>query len=306
MAHDRPTHEPSAKGTSLMDVFKELIKEQEEGRPCALATIVNAQGSIPASNTAKMLVREDGSIAGTVGGGLAEGKVIAEAREIMKTGTPRMISFNLHDNPLLDSGMVCGGSLDVFVEPYLPAISLYLFGGGHVGLVTAEFAHRIGYEVEIIDDRPEFANAERFPWARKVHAGPWSKTMAGLAPNSRSMVFIATHGHVFDAEVLTWAVTTSAGYIGMIGSKRKIQTVRSKLLTAGTPSDRLNRVHAPVGLDIGADTPEEIAVAVLAEMIAHVRGGRALKTASRTISDLDHPSPAATIEDGDEDKRALA
>jgi xanthine dehydrogenase accessory factor len=289
-----------------MDVFKELIKEREEGRPCALATIVNAQGSIPASNTAKMLVREDGTIAGTVGGGLAEGKVITEALAIMKAGKPRMISFNLHDNPLLDSGMICGGSLDVFVEPYLPAISLYLFGGGHVGLVTAEFAHRIGYEVEIIDDRPEFANTERFPWARKVHAGPWSKMMAGLRPDSRSLIFIATHGHVFDAEVLTWAVTTSAGYIGMIGSKRKIQTVRSKLVAAGTPATRLDRVHAPVGLDIGADTPEEIAVSVLGEMIAHVRGGRALETASRTLADLARPPSPATIEDREEGQRAHA
>jgi xanthine dehydrogenase accessory factor len=280
-----------------MDVFKELIKERDAGRACALATIVNAQGSIPASNTAKMLVREDGTIAGTVGGGLAEGKVIDEAREVMTTGKPRMISFNLHDNPLLDAGMVCGGSLDVFVEPYLPPISVYLFGGGHVGLVTGDLAHRIGYEVEVIDDRPEFANTDRFPWARKVHTGPWAESMAKLAPDPRSLIFIATRGHIFDTEVLSWAVASPAGYIGMIGSRRKIQTVQGKLRAAGVPAELLARVHAPVGLDIGADTPEEIAVSVLAEMIAHVRGARAIETASRTIADLAQPTHPKRAED---------
>ena len=282
-----------------MDVFEELVRERSARRPCALATIVNVQGSVPASDHAKMLVRADGSIVGTVGGGAAEGEVIVKACEAMKDGKPRMVSFNLHDNPLMDSGMVCGGALDVFVEPFRPAVSAYLFGGGHVGLVTARLAQSVGFEVEVIDDRPEFANAERFPEARAVHAGPWEEVTAKLAPDERALIFIATRGHAHDTKVLSWALTTPAGYIGMIGSKRKVQTVFNKIRTQNVPAERLARVHAPVGLNIGADTPEEIAVSVVAEMIAHIRGAEAVS--SRFMADLDTPRRTAKGADGDGD-----
>ncbi|MEJ2459633.1 MAG: XdhC/CoxI family protein [Novosphingobium sp.] len=280
-----------------MDVFEELVRERTARRGCALATIVKAHGSIPASDRAKMLVKADGSIIGTVGVGAAEGKVIAAALEALKTGRPELVSFNLHDNPLLDNGMVCGGTLEIYIEPFRPAASAYLFGGGHVGLVTARLAHLVGFEFEVIDDRPEFANAERFPEARATHAGPWEETTAKLAPDAQSLIFIATRGHAFDAEVLAWALTTPASYIGMIGSSRKCRTVYSKLRATGVTDEQLARVNAPVGLNIAADTPEEIAVSVVAEMIAHVRG--ATNVNSRSMADLaPPPEPAAHAASG--------
>ena len=154
-----------------MDVYEELIRERDAGRSCALAVIVNATGSIPSYETAKMLVREDGSIVGTVGGGAGEAAVIREAKEAIASGRPRMVSFDLHENPRMDLGMVCGGSLNVFIEAIRPAPVAYLFGAGHVGCLTAQAAKLARIEVEVIDDRPEFANKERFPDARAIHAG---------------------------------------------------------------------------------------------------------------------------------------
>ena len=184
-----------------MDVYEELIRERDAGRSCALAVIVNATGSIPSYETAKMLVRDDGSIVGTVGGGAGEGAVIREAKEALASGRPRMVSFDLHENPRMDLGMVCGGSLDVFIEVIRPAPVAYLFGAGHVGCLTAQAAKLARIQVEVIDDRPEFANKERFPDARAIHAGETEATLAALKPDSHSLIFIATRGHASDARV---------------------------------------------------------------------------------------------------------
>ncbi len=251
-----------------MDVYEELIRERNEGRACALATIVAAVGSIPSYQTAKMLVREDGTIVGTIGGGVPEAEVIEEAKEVLTSGKPKMVSFKLHGNPQLDTGMVCGGSLDVFIEPIVPTPAVYLFGAGHMGVMTARAARLAGLEVEVIDDRPEFASAERFPDARAVHAEDFGLAMTRLKPNRRSLIFIATRCHEIDSFILRWAVGTPASYIGMIGSKRKVSTVFKELRAQGIAQEQFARVHAPVGLDIGATTPEEIAIAVVAEMIA--------------------------------------
>ena len=235
---------------------------------------------------AKMLVRQDGSIAGTVGGGAAEAAVIREALEVIAVGKPRMINYKLHENPHLDLGMVCGGTLDVFIEPIVPAAVAYLFGAGHVGLLTAQVARLARFEVEVIDDRPEFANNERFPGARAIHAGPWEESFAALRPNASSFIFIATRGHLLDSQVLRWAVETPASYIGMIGSKRKVVTTAERMKADGVSEEQLRRVHAPVGLAIGANTPEEIAVAVVAEMIAHLRQAKAASALMHNMGDL--------------------
>ncbi|MGQ9369440.1 XdhC family protein [Azospirillum sp. ST 5-10] len=268
-----------------MDVYEELIRERSEGRSCALATIVNVVGSTPSYSCAKMLVREDGSIVGTVGGGAAEGYAIAAARDVLASGRSQMLSLNLHENPLMDTGMVCGGRLDIFVEAIRPAAVAYIFGAGHIGVVTARLARMIGLEVEVIDDRPEFANRDRCPDAREVHAGELAAITGGLRPDARSLIVIATRSHAFDADVLAWALGTPAGYIGMIGSKRKILTVFNKLRAEGVAAERFARVHAPLGLPIGADTPEEIAVAIAAEMIAHLRDAEAVRPLMRSMAD---------------------
>jgi xanthine dehydrogenase accessory factor len=269
-----------------MDVYEDLINERNAGRACALATIVAFKGSIPAASDAKMVVHEDGRIVGTVGGGPAEAEVIIAAREVIAKGRPQMVSFSLHDNPKLDTGMVCGGSLDVYVEPILPTPSMYLFGAGHVGVVTARAAEAAGWETVIVDDRPEFASTDRFPTARAVFAEPFDAAMAKLEPDTRSAIFIATRCHELDGRVLKWALGTKAGYIGMIGSKRKVLTVFAALQSEGVPADAFERVHAPVGLDIGAETPAEIAVSVIAEAIAWRRGAEAVRPIMRNMRNL--------------------
>lgn len=251
-----------------MDIYEEIVRLRREGRRGALATIVSVRGSIPSFETAKMLVRDDGSIAGTIGGGCVEADVWQAAREVMEQEKPRSLTFHLNQNPKYDTGLVCGGTLEVFIEPVLPPALLYIFGAGHVGLHLYRTAQNAGFEVTVIDDRENYANRERFPAAREVIAQDYDKSMASIEPNESSYIVIVTRGHRDDMRVLRWAVQTNARYIGMIGSKRKIIAIFHTLVEEGVGEDRFERVHAPVGLDIGAVTPEEIAVAVTAELIA--------------------------------------
>src|SRR5438105_5253078 len=254
-----------------MDVYEEIVKLRQEGRRGAVATIVNVRGSIPSFKTAKMLVRDDGSIVGTIGGGCVEAEVWQAARDVMEQEKPRSLTFNLNQNPKYDTGLVCGGTLDIFIEPVLPVPVLYLFGAGHVALNLYKVAHNAGFDVIVVDDRETYANRERFPEAREIHAEDFDQSMAKLAPNESAYIVIVTRGHRDDMRVLRWAVQTPARYIGMIGSKRKVIAIFRELTQEGIPADLFKRVHAPVGLDIGAVTPEEIAVAISAELIAHRR-----------------------------------
>ena len=260
-----------------MDIYEEIVKLRQQGRRGAVATIVNVRGSIPSFETAKMLVRDDGSIAGTIGGGCVEAEVWQAAREVMESEKPRSLTFNLNQDPKYDTGLVCGGTLDVFVEPVLPPASLLIFGAGHVSLSLYEVARRAGFDVTVIDDREAYANRERFPQAREVIAEDFEKAMARLTPAESSYIVIVTRGHRDDMRVLRWAVQTRAHYVGMIGSRRKTITIFRELVKEGIPEHLFERVHAPVGLDIGAITPEEIAVAITAELIAVRRhAGRSL------------------------------
>lgn len=251
-----------------MDIYEEVVRLRQEGRSCALATIVNSQGSIPSFDCAKMLVRDDGSIVGTVGGGGAEYEVIQAALEVIEAEKPRLVSFNLNKRPGIDAGMVCGGSLEVYVEPIVVAPSLYIFGAGHVGLSTYRVAHLAGFEVTIVDEREDFANRERYPDAKDIVVAELDAAMARVKPSANAYILIFTPSHQSDMRVLRWAVTTPARYIGMMGSKRKVTGIFHELQKEGIPAERFERVHAPVGLDIGAQPPEEIAVSVVAEMIA--------------------------------------
>jgi len=251
-----------------VDIYEQIVQLRQQGRRGAVATIVNVRGSIPSFETAKMLVRDDGSIVGTVGGGCVEAEVWQAAREVMESEKPRTLTFNLNQNPKYDTGMVCGGTLDIFIEPVLPPASLYIFGAGHVALSLYRTAKNAGFDVSIIDDRESYANRERFPDAKEVIAEDYDKAMSRLAPHETSYLVIVTRGHRDDMRVLRWAVQTQARYIGMIGSKRKTITIFRELVKEGLPENLFERVHAPVGLDIGALTPEEIAVAITAELIA--------------------------------------
>jgi len=254
-----------------MDIYEEIVQLRRDGRRGAVATIVSVQGSIPSFKTAKMLVRDDGSIVGTIGGGCVEAEVWQAAREVMEIEKPRTLKFNLNQNPKDDTGLVCGGTLDIFIEPVLPPALLYMFGAGHVALNLHKVASNAGFEITVVDDREAYANRERFPDAKEIIADDFDKAMARLSPSDSAYIVILTRGHRDDMKVLRWAVQTPARYIGMIGSKRKTIAIFRELVAEGIPEKLFDRVHAPVGLDIGAVTPEEIAVAITAELIAHRR-----------------------------------
>ena len=251
-----------------MDIYEEIVRLRREGRKGAVATIVNVRGSIPSFETAKMLVRDDGSIVGTIGGGCVEAEVWQAAREVMESERPRMLSFNLNENPKYDTGLICGGTLDIFVEPVLPPALLYIFGAGHVAASLYQTASNAGFDVTVVDDRESYAKRERFPHAKEVIAEDFEQAMGRVSPTESSYIVIVTRGHHDDMRVLRWAVQTPARYIGMIGSKRKTIAVFRELTQEGIAAELFERVHAPVGLDIGAVTPEEIAVAITAELIA--------------------------------------
>jgi xanthine dehydrogenase accessory factor len=236
-----------------------------------VATIVNVRGSIPSFETAKMLVRDDGSIVGTIGGGCVEAEVWQAAREVMESERPRTLTFDLNQDPKYDTGLVCGGTLEIFVEPILPPADLYIFGAGHIAASLYKVARIAGFDVTVVDDREAYANRERFPEAKEVIAEDFDKAVAQLAPGESSYIVIVTRGHRDDMRMLRWAVQTPARYVGMIGSKRKTITIYKELQQEGLPAHLFDRVHAPVGLDIGAITPEEIAVSITAELIAKRR-----------------------------------
>jgi xanthine dehydrogenase accessory factor len=258
-----------------MDLFEEIVRLRREGRRCALATIVHANGSIPSFESSRMLVRDDGTMVGTVGGGCVEAEVWAAAREVLQTEQPRKLVFNLNHDPSYDTGLICGGTLEIFVEPILPVPRLYLFGGGHVSLAVARVAQVAGFEIIVTDDRASFANAERFPMASGFFTS-FAEAFEKIRPDASSYLVIATRGHRDDMRVLKWAIATPARYIGMIGSRRKVIAIYRALEKEGIPLDQFARVHAPIGIDIGALTPEEIAVSVVAELIAVRRNATAV------------------------------
>jgi xanthine dehydrogenase accessory factor len=251
-----------------MDIYEQIVDLRRQGRRGAVATITNARGSIPSFQTAKMLVRDDGSIVGTIGGGCVEGEVWQAAREVMEEEKPRSLTFNLNNNPKYDTGLVCGGTLEIFIEPVLPPALLYIFGAGHVAYNLYKVAVIAGFDVVVVDDREGYANHERFPDAREVIARDFELATAELNPPESSFIVIVTRGHRDDMRVLRWALNARARYLGMIGSRRKTISIYKELEKEGISPENFRDVHAPVGLEIGAVTPEEIAVAIVAEMIA--------------------------------------
>lgn len=254
-----------------MDIYEQIVQLRREGRRGAVATITNVRGSIPSFQTAKMLVRDDGSIAGTIGGGCVEAEVWQAAREVMEEERPRSLTFNLNNDPKYDTGLVCGGTLEIFIEPVLPPALLYIFGAGHVAYSLYKVATIAGFDVTVIDDREAYAKRERFPDAREVIADDFDAVTARLNVPESSYIVIVTRGHRDDMRILRWAVDARARYLGMIGSKRKTISIYKELEKQGVPAERFARVHAPVGLEIGAVTPEEIAVSIVAEMVAERR-----------------------------------
>ncbi|HXS93263.1 MAG TPA: XdhC/CoxI family protein [Candidatus Limnocylindrales bacterium] len=251
-----------------MDVFSELVRLRGLGQKCALATIVEVRGSIPSYESAKLLVREDGSLVGTIGGGCVEAEVWNAAREVLETEKPKRLTFNLGQDAAYDNGLICGGQLEVFVEPVLPIPTAFIFGGGHISKSLSKAATLAGFSTVVIDNREAFANRDRFPEAEAVLAAEYEEAFPNLTITENSYLVIVTRGHRDDMRVLKLAIATPARYIAMIGSKRKVLNVIRELEKEGVPREAFDRLHAPMGLDIGAISPEEIAIAVTAEMIA--------------------------------------
>jgi xanthine dehydrogenase accessory factor len=278
-----------------VDIYEQIVQLRREGRRGALATIVNSCGSIPSFRTAKMLVRDDGSIVGTIGGGCVEADVWQAAREIIESEKPRTLTFNLNQDPKYDTGLVCGGTLEIFIEPILPPALLYIFGAGHVAANLCKVASDAGFDPVVIDDRTSYATKERFPSAREVHALEFDDALKQFDPNETSYIVIVTRGHRDDMRILRWAVQTRARYVGMIGSKRKVIEIFKNLQREGVPPHLFERVHAPIGLDIGAVTPEEIAIAITAELIAMRRHSTSRLPHMSWFSSEDFPSDPNTI-----------
>jgi xanthine dehydrogenase accessory factor len=250
----------------MEELLKEISKIRSEGGSAALATVVQVGGSAPREVGSKILIKDDGSLVGSIGGGTLEARICREAMSVLREAKAKMLHFDLTGEEEGDQ-MLCGGEMDIFIEPILPPPTLYIFGAGHISLSISKMAKMVGFRVVVIDDRAEFANPERFPEADQILAQDFSATLPRLRIDDSSYIAIVTRGHQFDEKVLEWAVQTEARYIGMIGSKKKNEVVFAHLRSRGISREKLEQVHAPIGLDIGAETPEEIAVSIVAELI---------------------------------------
>jgi xanthine dehydrogenase accessory factor len=263
----------------VLNIYEEIVRLQREGRDCALCTIVSTQGSTPGKEMMKLLVREDGSFAGTVGGGCLEAEVLEAALASLQDERSRMLEFALNERDWPDSGLLCGGKVRVYVEP-ITEPKLYLFGGGHVSGAIARVARPCGFHVTVGDDRAEFTTAERHPDAQVLVCAPFDEQARSLGSggrgsegragaSSRAFVVVCTRGHDEDGTILEalWKHGAAPRYLGMIGSRAKRATLYSKLREAGVPDTFLERVRSPMGLAIGARNHAEIAVSVVAEMI---------------------------------------
>ena len=350
----------------MQDIYSEIIKALEKKEKVALATLINRVGSAPRAVGAKYLIKEDGASFGSIGGGCVEAEVWQEAQKVMEKREGRVLHFDLTSEQLAEGGLVCGGNIDIFLEPLRedfldvyqearrvrmgggsailatpvlvngnfpkgrglkvliknsgekvgsllggadlekkvlsegeevlrnkkPRIlafsredasvevllepvfcepTIYIFGGGHVSEQVAPLAKNVHFKVVVIDDREIFANRERFPEADEVIVSEFEKCFDRLSIDESSYVVIVTRGHLYDGIVLEQALKSKARYIGMIGSRKKIGTLYQSLTAKGIAKETLGRVHAPIGIEINSETPEEIAVSIVAELIK-VRG----------------------------------
>ncbi len=255
-----------------MSLFQALAELESANKAGALCTLILSKGSTPRHTGSKMLVYPDGSIIGTVGGGEMENRVIAEARKAILDGKPRLLEYQMTDPQRGDPG-VCGGQVEVFVEPIQPKPVLVVIGTGHVGKAVAHLGHWLGFWVVANDDRPEFCNAQAVPDADEFVATSMSELPKHLEINPWTYLVLTTRGTNVDVEGLPALLDTPAAYIGVIGSQRRWATARKQLREMGLSEEKLAQVHSPIGLELNAETPEEIAVSIMAEIIMLRQGG---------------------------------
>ena len=249
------------------DIYNKIEEIRKNKIPAALVTIIETSGSTPRDVGAKMLVLGDGTIHGTIGGSSVESMVIEDARNCIKTGKYKKVHHSLNDLEKHDTGMICGGKMEFFIEPINLAPHIYIFGGGHCGYPLARFSIQLGFQYTVIEDRPEFAKDERFPQASEILLGDVEAISQKIDIGLSDYVAIVTRNHELDFRALRNIIKKPAKYIGLIGSKRKRQQIFKRLLNEGINQTEIDRIHTPIGLDINAETPEEIAISILAEII---------------------------------------
>lgn len=255
-----------------MSVFRALADLENTNKAGALCTLIRSKGSTPRHTGSKMLVYPDGSIVGTVGGGEMENRVIAEARKAILDGRPRLLEYQMTDPARGDPG-VCGGQVEVFVEPLQPKPILVVVGTGHVGKAVAHLAHWLGFWVVANDDRPEFCTPQAVPDADEFIPTTMSELPERLEITPWTYLVLTTRGTNIDVQGLPALLGTTAAYIGVIGSQRRWATARKQLREMGVAEEKLKQVRSPIGLELNAETPEEIAVSIMAEIIMLRQGG---------------------------------
>jgi xanthine dehydrogenase accessory factor len=256
----------------VQSIYSKVIELEESGLAGALCTVISSKGSTPRRAGTKMLVYQDGSIIGTVGGGELENRVRKAALDAITNGHPQMLSYNMTDISRGDPG-ICGGQVEVYVEPILPAATIVIVGGGHVGKAVSQLAKWLNFRVLVSDDRPEFCTREANPDADKFLPGPMKEIPEQLSINEQTYIILTTRGVTIDVEGLPALLATKAAYIGVIGSRRRWATTLKQLQKNGVSNRAIKRIHSPIGLELNAETPEEIAVSIMAEIIMIRNGG---------------------------------
>jgi xanthine dehydrogenase accessory factor len=256
-------------GKATKDIAQEIQRLIDQEEPGVLALVIRSVGSSPGKVGSKSIVLPDGGISGTVGGGVVEARVIADSLNALDDGLgPRTVHYKLDE-----LGMSCGGEMSVYIEPLEPPKRVIIYGGGHVGAAVARVLKTLGCRIAVVDERKEWANPERFPDADEVINRPFAEQLTVQPPGPKDHVIIVTRGHDQDQLVLEGVINRRLAYLGMIGSRNKAAGARAKLKEKKVADDLVRTLRSPVGLDIGAVTPEEIAVSIAAELITVWRRG---------------------------------
>jgi len=266
-----------------MDLYEEVLRLKKLGRNSAIATVVECRGSSPQKTGAKMLVRDDGSIMGTLGGGCLEADVVQAALMTIRDGNPLTLPFELTER---EGGLVCGGSLRVYIEPVFLEPHLIVLGAGHVGKSLAKLARFTGFRVTVIDDRQEFANRGNIPDANEIKVTDFSRALDGTLVEAGTFIVVATRGHNHDLDAVKAALRTEASYIGLLGSRRKKALLNKALAESGFSTEAIGRIMIPVGIEIGSVTPEEIAVSIMAQIIRKRRDSGVSRGSAASCSGL--------------------
>jgi xanthine dehydrogenase accessory factor len=255
----------------MKNLFETIGDLGSAGESFAFSIIIKTEGSTPRKVGAKMIILKDGKTLGTLGGGDLEKRVIEEAVEVIKQGEPRIVSFTLDiEKGKLD--MMCGGKLDVYIEPILPDEKLIIFGAGHITRSLAPLIKGAGFKVSVVEDSPDLIQKDKFPETEDLVLTDMEQFARDLPSDPRTYIVLLSRGFSKDKAILTQLIQKDFKYIGMIGSARKIVTMKEDLKKQGVPEEAFLKLQAPIGLDIGAETPEEIAISIAAEIIAAKKG----------------------------------